>query len=165
VTRWTSRKTQCSETRYPARAKRLQIEKKRRKREKKGGERKIIEILGFSCTYGCISHSRNTLEKTYEAKKAKYEKLARMLSTQRHEKARVTVVIVSSMRAIYGPSMKNLQNVLRCNDKEIKKQMSETAILGHWKSGETMRNESNKETEARRRADCGRRSEHGRNKS
>jgi hypothetical protein len=46
-------------------------------------EQKIIEILEFSCPYGGISHDRNTLEMTYEKKKAKYEELARMLSTQR----------------------------------------------------------------------------------
>jgi hypothetical protein len=37
------------------------------------------------------------------------------------------------MGAIYGPSMKDLREVLRCNDKEMKKharQMSETVILG-----------------------------------
>jgi hypothetical protein len=56
-----------------------------------------------------------------------------MLSTQQQEEVRVTVVIVSSMGAVYGPSMKNLQKVLRCNDKEMKKlarQMSDTVILG-----------------------------------
>jgi hypothetical protein len=40
-----------------------------------------------------ISHNRNTLEKIYEAKKAKYETLAESLSTHRQEKVRVTVVI------------------------------------------------------------------------
>jgi hypothetical protein len=99
------------------------------------GEPRIIEILEFSCPYGCISHGRNTLEKTYEAKKAKYEELAQALRTeQRGEvKVRVTAVIVSSMGAVYGQSMKDLQKVLRCNDKEMKKlarQMSETVIVG-----------------------------------
>jgi hypothetical protein len=48
-------------------------------------------------------------------------------------KVRVTAVIVSSMGAVYGRSMKDLQKVLRCNDKEMKKlarQMSETVIVG-----------------------------------
>jgi hypothetical protein len=94
---------------------------------------KIIEILEFSCPYGYISHDRDTPEMTYKKKKTKYEELARTLSTQRHEKVRVTVVIGSSMGAIYGPSMKDLQKVLRYNGKEMKKlsrQMSETVILG-----------------------------------
>jgi hypothetical protein len=39
------------------------------------------------------------------------------------------------MGAIYGPSMKDLQKVLRCNNKEMKKlerKMSETVISGSW---------------------------------
>jgi hypothetical protein len=64
-----------------------------------------------ACTYGCISHGRNTLEKVYEEKKAKYEELARELRTRRQEEVRVTAVIVSSMGALYGPSMKDLQKV------------------------------------------------------
>jgi hypothetical protein len=101
-----------------------------------GEEQKITEIPEFSCPYGGISHDRNTLEMTYEKKKVKSEELARTLSAHRHKKVRVTVVIVSSMGAIYRPSMKDLQKVLRCNDKEIKKvarQMSETLILGSLK--------------------------------
>jgi hypothetical protein len=41
-------------------------------------------------------------------------------------------IIVSSMGAVYGPSMKDLQKILRCSNKEMKKlerKMSETAIL------------------------------------
>jgi hypothetical protein len=37
------------------------------------------------------------------------------------------------MRAVYGPSMKDFQKILRCNNKEMKKlerKVSETAILG-----------------------------------
>jgi hypothetical protein len=66
-------------------------------------------------------------------KKAKYEELARTLRNTQPEKVRVTAVIVSSMGAVYGPSMKDLQKVLRCNDQEMKKlarKMSETVILG-----------------------------------
>jgi hypothetical protein len=44
--------------------------------------RRITEILEFSRQSGCISDDRNTLKKTYEAKKAKYEELARMLNAQ-----------------------------------------------------------------------------------
>jgi G:T/U-mismatch repair DNA glycosylase len=102
------------------------------RRREEGEERKIIKILEFSCPYGGISHTRKTLEMTYK-KKAKYEELARTLSTQQQEKMRVMVVIVSSMGAIYRLSMKDLQKVLRCNDKEMKKparQMSDTIILG-----------------------------------
>jgi Txe/YoeB family toxin of Txe-Axe toxin-antitoxin module len=115
--------------------------KPRRREErgrKEGEEQKIIKILEFSRPYGCISHNRDTLEMIYEKKNAKYEELARTLSAQRHEKVRVTVVIVSSMGAIYGPSMKDLQKVLRSNNKSMKKfakQMSERVILGLLKIG------------------------------
>jgi ribosomal protein L27 len=44
-----------------------------------GGEQRTLEILEFSCPYGCISHGKNTLEKVYEEKEAKYEELAREL--------------------------------------------------------------------------------------
>jgi hypothetical protein len=43
-----------------------------------------------------------------ETNRTKYEELARALSTIRNEKVRVTPIIVSSMGAIYGPSMKDL---------------------------------------------------------
>jgi hypothetical protein len=90
--------------------------------EKEGGrEQRIIEILEFSCPYGYISHGRNTLEKVYEEKKAKYEALARELRTRRQEEVKVTAVTVSSIGAVYGPSMKDLQKVLRCNDKELRR--------------------------------------------
>jgi ketosteroid isomerase-like protein len=106
---------------------------RRREEREEEGERKITEIIEFSCPCGCISHGRDTLEKTYEAKRAKYEELARTRSTLRQEKVRVMAIILSSMGAVYGPSMKDLQKILRCNNKEIKKlerKMSETTILG-----------------------------------
>jgi hypothetical protein len=93
----------------------------------------IIEIVEISCPYGYIAHNQDTLKKTYETKKTKYAELARTLRTQQHKEVRVTAVIVSSMGAVYGPSIKDLQKVLRCNDKEMKKlarKMSETVILG-----------------------------------
>jgi hypothetical protein len=46
---------------------------------------------------------------------------------------KVTAVIVSLMGALYGPSIKDLQKVLGCNDKELRRfgrQMSETVIVG-----------------------------------
>jgi hypothetical protein len=104
-----------------------------KKGREEGEEQKIIEILEFSCPYGYILQNRGTLEMRYEKEKAKYEELARMLSTERHEKTRLTVVTVSSMGEICGPSIKELQKVLRCNDKEMKqfaRQMSETVFLG-----------------------------------
>jgi hypothetical protein len=45
----------------------------------------------------------------------------------------VMALIISSMGAIYGPSLKDFQKVLRCNDKKMRKlekEMSETMIVG-----------------------------------
>jgi hypothetical protein len=98
-----------------------------------GREQRIIKILEFSCPYSCISHGRNTLEKVYEEKKAKYEELARELRTRRQEEVRVTAVILSSIGTVYGLSMKDLQKVLRFNDRELRRlgrQMSKTVIVG-----------------------------------
>jgi hypothetical protein len=101
--------------------------------EEEEREKRTIEILEFTCSYGCISHERNTLEKVYEEKKAKCEELARELKTRREEELRVTAVIASSMGALDEPSMKELQKVLRCNNKELgrlARQISETVVVG-----------------------------------
>jgi hypothetical protein len=98
-----------------------------------GNELKTFEIIEFSCPYGYVSHGRNSLERVYEEKKRKYEELAGELRRLRREEVRVTAVIVSSMGAVYGPSLKDLQKVLRCSDREIKqlgRVMSETVIVG-----------------------------------
>jgi hypothetical protein len=34
------------------------------------GEQEITVMIEFSCPYGCVSHDRDTLEKTYKAKKS-----------------------------------------------------------------------------------------------
>jgi hypothetical protein len=153
-TRRTPRRTEGTETRHDILTERPQPKKKRRREEREEeGEQKSAEIIEFSCPYGCISHDRDTLEKTYEAKKAKYEELARTLSTLRHEKVRVAAVIASSMGAAYGPSMKGLQKILRCNNKEMKKlerNRSETAILGSleiWRNNAMQMERGNRDDE------------------
>jgi hypothetical protein len=92
-----------------------------------------MEILEFSCPYGYVSHGRNTLERVYEEKRNKYMELARNLKKIRGGQVRVTAIIVSSLGAVYERSLKDLQMVLGCTDKEIGKlgrKMSEAAILG-----------------------------------
>jgi hypothetical protein len=69
----------------------------------------------------------------YEEKKRKYAELANVLKIVTGKQVRVTAVIVSSMGAVYMSSMTDLQKVLKCNDRELKKlgrKMSETVILG-----------------------------------
>jgi hypothetical protein len=105
--------------------------------EQDGGQ--ILEIIEFSCPYGYISRGRNTLQRTYDEKKRKYAALAQELKRLRREErqergqVRVTVVIVSSMGAVYGPSLKDLQKVLRCNNQELRKlgrKMAEVTVVG-----------------------------------
>jgi hypothetical protein len=96
-------------------------------------ETRMIEIVEFSCPYGYISHGRDSLIKVYEEKKRKYAELANALKRVTGKQVRVTAVIVSSMGAVYMPSMKDLQKVLKCSDRELKKlgrRMSETVIVG-----------------------------------
>jgi 3-dehydroquinate dehydratase len=93
---------------------------------------RLLEIIEFSCPYGHISHGRDALERVYEQKKNKYADLANELKRLRREQVRVTAVIVSSMGAVYGPSLKDLQKVLKCNDAQLRKlgrKMSETVII------------------------------------
>jgi hypothetical protein len=74
-------------------------------------EEKIIEIIGFSCPYGHISRGRDTLERAYEEKKRKYMELALNLKRLRRAEVRVTVVIVSSMGAVYDRSLRPTESV------------------------------------------------------
>jgi hypothetical protein len=96
----------------------------------------ILEILEFSCPYGYICDDRDTLEKVYGEKMKKYEGLANELKLLRHHEVNVTAIIVSSMGAVYGPSLQELRRILGCNDREIRKlgkQMSDAALTGSMK--------------------------------
>jgi hypothetical protein len=95
----------------------------------------MIEIIEFTCPYGHISHGRDTLKARYEEKQQKYAELAHELSRVRHTPVRVTAVIVSSMGAVYGPSLAALRRVLACSDQELIRlcrRMSEAVIVGSF---------------------------------
>jgi hypothetical protein len=80
-----------------------------------------------------VSNERNTLKAVYDLKNTKYERLAQELRRFRHEPVTVTVVIVSSMGAVYAPSLNLLRKVLKCNDRETRKlgkQLSDAALAG-----------------------------------
>ena len=116
-------------------------------------ENRMLELLEFSCPYGRISHGKDTLELTYQHKKEKYASLAEELRQLRRQDVRVTAVIVSSMGAVYTPSLKDMQKVLKCTDRQIKeigKQMSETVIRGSlaiWRQDTCERHEEHREQE------------------
>jgi hypothetical protein len=112
--------------------------------ERRTNRGQVLEILEFSCPYGYVSHERNTLEAVYDLKNTKYKRLAEELRTLRHEPVTVTVVIVSSMGAVYAPSLKLLHTILRCSDGDTRalgKRMSDAALAGSLKIWfEIMRN-------------------------
>jgi hypothetical protein len=96
-----------------------------------GGD--VKEIVEFSCPYGHISHGRDTLETVYERKVAKYQEIAKELRAIRGQQVNVTAIIVSSMGAVYAPSLKALKRILNCSASELHrlgKKMSEAAVLG-----------------------------------
>jgi hypothetical protein len=96
-------------------------------------QREMIEIMEFSCPYDYMTQGENSLKRVFEQKQRKYRKLAQELSNLRHERVRVTAVIVSSLGAVYMRSLKDLHTVLRCDDRQLKKlgrRMSEAMIRG-----------------------------------
>jgi hypothetical protein len=97
------------------------------------GEQKMTEIIEFSCPYDYILRRRDSLKHVYEGKKRKYAELAKELKRQRGENVQVTAVIVSLIGAMYLPSLKDLQKVLRCSDEELRqlgRKIPETVIAG-----------------------------------
>jgi hypothetical protein len=96
-------------------------------------EERTVEIIEFSCPYGRIAHERDALEFTYNQKRIKCAEFTRAMSEIEQKEIRVTAVIISSMGAVYEPSLKDLQQVLKCSDHEIRKlgkHLSETVIKG-----------------------------------
>jgi hypothetical protein len=84
------------------------IFERRNPRQGRRDEANVLEMLEFSCSYGCISHERDSLERVYEEKQRKYAERAEELMRPRRGRVQVTAVIVSSMGAVYGPSLKDL---------------------------------------------------------
>jgi hypothetical protein len=80
-------------------------------------QREMIEIIDFSCPYGYMTQGENALKRVFEQKQRKHRQLAQELSNLRHERARVTAVIMSSLGAVYMQSLIDLHTVLRCDDR------------------------------------------------
>jgi hypothetical protein len=72
-------------------------------------EVKTMETIEFSCLYEYISPGKDTQEPVEEEKKRKHADLAMELMRLR-EQVRMKAVIVSHLGAVYGPSLKDLQN-------------------------------------------------------
>jgi hypothetical protein len=95
-----------------------------------------MEILELSCPYGHISHGQDTLRAVYDRKMAKYRELQDEIRSRTRQPVNLTPIIVSSMGAVYGPSLKALKTILGCNDRELQtlgRRMSDAAITGSLK--------------------------------
>jgi hypothetical protein len=93
----------------------------------------MVEIIEFSCPNGYVTYGENALKRVFEQKQRKYRQLAHELSILKHERVRVTAVIVSLLGAVSMKSLKDLHTVLRCDDrqlKELRRRMSEAVIRG-----------------------------------
>jgi hypothetical protein len=102
---------------------------------RKKGEREFVDLIEFTCPYGHRSHGEDTLKQAFEHKREKYSRLAKEIYELKGTKTTVIPVIVSSMGAVYGESMKMLKGLLKCEDKEMRKigtQMSTAVIVGSY---------------------------------
>jgi hypothetical protein len=113
------------------------------------------EIIEFSCPYGYRSRNGDTLMFTHTQKHVKYMQLAEELRRSRNMAVRVTVVIVSSLGAVYAESLKELHKMLKCDNRKLRKlgqRMSEAAIEGSreiWRDyAKTMNHERGEEADA-----------------
>jgi hypothetical protein len=103
-------------------------------RKEDGNE--IIEILEFSCPYGCVEDNIISLDRVFGDKFQKYTNLAEEISHITSKPAKVHPIIISSLGAIHNESITHLRSILRCKDKDLKKlgiRMSEQAIMGSFK--------------------------------
>jgi hypothetical protein len=102
------------------------------------------EITEFSYSYGHRSHNCNTLETVDEQKTRTSRELANETRGLLNQLANVTAIIVSSMGAVYEPSLEALQTNLGRNGLEVGalgRQISEAAIMKSMKIWHTiMRN-------------------------
>jgi hypothetical protein len=81
----------------------------------------ILEMIEFSYPEGRISHEQNTLELTYRHKHEKYTRLAEELRQPKGKKVWVTVRIIPSIGAIWRQSLKDLQKILKYDDRTSNK--------------------------------------------
>jgi hypothetical protein len=84
-------------------------------------QREVIDTIELSCPHGYMTQGENVLKRVFELKQGKNRQLAQELSNLRHERVRVTAVIVSSLGAVYMQSLKDFHTVLRCDDRQLRK--------------------------------------------
>jgi hypothetical protein len=101
-----------------------------------------IELIEFSCPYGYVSQPDeqgncvNSMERAYRKKHRKYAPLAKAIQEMRGTQVRVTVIIVSSLGAVYKESLKEIGQLTRCTKevlRKLAKKMSYTVVNGSMK--------------------------------
>jgi hypothetical protein len=89
--------------------------------ERQENSRRVIEIIEFSCPYGYVMRERDALKQVFEQKRPKYAQLMRKLSAETQKLVRLTIIIILSLGAVYLLSLKQLNAVLKCDDRELRK--------------------------------------------
>jgi hypothetical protein len=107
--------------------------------------KRILEILEFSCPFGYIEDGESSLKRTFDYKLNKYQHLANEITNVTallnigNLTVRVHPIIVSSLGALYHDSMKCLSSILnqtKTQKKDLRKLgswMSDQAIMGSFK--------------------------------
>jgi hypothetical protein len=102
-------------------------------------ETQIIELVEITCPYGKINqpdehgYRVNTMVDRFNSKHTKYAQLANELQAITGMPVRVTVIVVSSVGAVYRDSLKELGKLLECSKpvlRKLGKKMSQTVIRG-----------------------------------
>jgi hypothetical protein len=92
-------------------------------------------FIDVSCPYGRITYGDNSLEVAYEEKIRKYTRLATEVRNLTGTYVTIIPVIVSSLGAVYPPSLDSLKALLNVDKKTIQKigrKLSEAAIEGSF---------------------------------
>jgi hypothetical protein len=93
----------------------------------------VWEIVESSCPYGYINQDGNTLEHGFQQKMQNYARLAQEIMDITHIRARVSAIIVSYLGAVHLPSLRQLNGILKCDDRKLRKlgrRMSESVMSG-----------------------------------
>jgi hypothetical protein len=93
-------------------------------------------LIDISCPFGRISYGESTLDKVSLDKRTKYRELASELRRIRRMKVAIIPVIVSSLGAVHGRTLEQLDQLLRGNVRETKalgRKLSGAAIMGSFR--------------------------------
>jgi hypothetical protein len=92
-----------------------------------------FEMVEIGCPYGRMNATEDTMKRTFNEKKKKYQQLAEEIEKITGFPTHVYPIIVTSMGAVYKHSLTLLKSILKCSDRDLRNLgswMSEQAILG-----------------------------------